>query len=208
MNPIDIALQTLTPTVMVPRHGPFDRLQHNGHRFLAASDGLWLEARRPWLYLCWPLAAQSKVAMPYGHLEPKLEVERVQPQIVDEFIDMAQAACPLECAAWVVWNEHKKEQRLLPMVATSATAASVHFDRPRLAEGEHLLLDLHSHGRLGAFFSGQDDSDDRGEFKLAGVFGCLNREIGVQAKFRLCANGLYVNLPNCTYGKQETLETL
>jgi PRTRC genetic system protein A len=208
MNPIDIALQTVAPTVMVPRHEPFQPLQHNGHRFLAAADGLWLEARRPWLYLCWPLASQTKVAMPYGRLETKLEVVPVLKQIFDQFIDMAQEACPLECAAWVVWNEHTKEQRLLPMVATSATTGSVHFDRPRLAEGEHLLLDLHSHGRLDAFFSGQDDRDDRGEFKLSGVLGRLHREIGVVGKFRLCANGLYVKLPSVIYGKKEILETL
>ncbi|NEX60111.1 PRTRC system protein A [Noviherbaspirillum galbum] len=205
MNPIDTALQSVTPTVMVPRHEPFVPLQANGHRFLAASDGLWLEARRPWLYLCWPLVRQEKVAMPYGTLKQTLSAVPVKSHLMDEFIIMAQEVYPLECAAWVVWDEVTDDQTLLPMVPTSATVASVVFQRPRLQAGQHLLLDLHSHGQLGAFFSGQDNRDDRGEFKLAGVLGRVNTVI--EAKFRLCANGLYVTLPDRIYGQRpQTLE--
>lgn len=200
MNPIDTVLQSVTPTVMVPRHEPFQPLQTNGHRFLAASDGLWLEAKRPWLYLCWRLSEQTTVAMPYGTLQQTLVVQPVQSDLMDEFIAMAKNAYPLECAAWVVWDENSGEQELVPMVPTVATVASVQFERPRLKEGQHLLLDLHSHGTLAAFFSSEDNRDDRGEFKLAGVLGKVNGL--VEAKFRLCANGLYVPLPDRLYGTQ------
>jgi PRTRC genetic system protein A len=200
MNPIDTVLQSVTPTVMVPRHEPFQPLRTNGHRFLVASDGLWLEAKRPWLYLCWRLSEQTTVAMPYGTLQQTLVVQPVQSDLMDEFIAMAKNAYPLECAAWVVWDENSGGQELVPMVPTVATVASVQFERPRLKDGQHLLVDLHSHGGLGAFFSSEDNRDDRGEFKLAGVLGKVNGL--VEAKFRLCANGLYVPLPDRLYGTQ------
>ncbi len=57
-----------------------------------------------------------------------------------------------------------------------------------------MVLDLHSHGLLDAFFSGTDNYDDgRGEVKIAGVIGNLDQP-EVTASFRLCANGVFVPL--------------
>jgi PRTRC genetic system protein A len=193
-HPVDNALQTAVPTVMVPRHGDFTELANHGHRFLAASDGLWLEARRSWLYLRWPLARQHTVAMPYGTIQKAIQIARAPRELVSEFIRHAREVCPLECAAWIVWNAETDTWKLVQLTPTTATTSFVSFDRPRLADNEHLVVDLHSHGRINAFFSGQDDTDDRGEYKVAGVFGCFDGEI--EARFRLCANGLFIDLGN------------
>jgi len=74
LNPIDRTLQTVTPTVMVPRHEEFSSLATPGHRFLVAEDGLWIEIWRPWLYVRVPLATQDRVAMPYGKLGHHVEL--------------------------------------------------------------------------------------------------------------------------------------
>jgi hypothetical protein len=66
MDARDVALQQSAPVVTVPRYGGFAPLAGNGHRFLVTGDGLWLEARRPWLYLRVPLVSQKSVPMPYG----------------------------------------------------------------------------------------------------------------------------------------------
>ena len=58
----------------------------------------------------------------------------------------------------------------------------------------HMVIDLHSHGLLGAFFSSTDNFDDRSEVKIAGVIGNLNKP-EVTTSFRLCANGVFVSLP-------------
>ena len=52
-------------------------------------------------------------------------------------------------------------------------------------------MDLHSHGASGAFFSTQDDTDDRasGEVKLAGVVGRVND--APEWQFRLAACGVF-----------------
>jgi PRTRC genetic system protein A len=194
LNRIDTALQSATPTVMVPRHEPFVPMPQVGHRFLAAADGLWLEARRAWLYLRWNLAKQAQVAMPYGAITPVVQVQKVPGCLVEEFIAFAKDVCPLECAAWIVWNASTDQCRLIKMVPTSVSNASVQIVRPALADNEHLVVDLHSHGRIPAFFSSEDNRDDCGEFKVAGVFGRLDGDI--ECRFRLCANGLYIDMGN------------
>lgn len=50
MDPRDVALQSVAPVIMVPRYSDLEPLSQNGHRFLVADDGLWLEVYRPWLY--------------------------------------------------------------------------------------------------------------------------------------------------------------
>ena len=69
----DVALQSLTPTVMVPLFGEFEMLASSGHRFLSAKDGLWIEARRPGIYSRQPIARQNIVAMPYGKVASCIE---------------------------------------------------------------------------------------------------------------------------------------
>ena len=66
MDARDVALQHSAPVVTVPRYGGFTPLAENGHRFLVTGDGLWLEARRPWLYLRVPLVCQKSVPILYG----------------------------------------------------------------------------------------------------------------------------------------------
>lgn len=195
MNPRDMALQTLTPTVMVPRHEDFTPLASIGHRFLVASDGLWMEIRRAWLYARLPVARQAGVPMPYGVVTPVLELlcGKVPKQLLVAFEGLAQAALPNETAAVVIWNEVTGEMRLQPLEAVSASAAHVTYKMSETDEGEHVVMDLHSHGASRAFFSGTDDADDATAIKVAGVVGNLDKPEPTYA-FRLCALGRFVTL--------------
>jgi PRTRC genetic system protein A len=83
--------------------------------------------------------------------------------------------------------------RLERLEELSTGCSHVRYMRPVLDEDEHLVVDIHSHGRLAAFFSSEDDRDDRGEFKIAGVVGNCDRE-RCSTTFRLCANGLLLPL--------------
>ena len=198
LDPRDTALQALTPTVMVPRFGALTPLAESGHRFLMANDGVWLEVRRPWLHLIHPLASQRVVAMPYGALAPVMQMSfgKLPLELVREFVRMAQEACPNETAAWIVWNEEDGCFDLRSMSNISAGRAHANFDRPVLDDHEHVVVDIHSHGMLHAFFSAEDNFDDlRGEVKLCVVVGnCEGDDVSIQT--RLCANGLRINLPS------------
>lgn len=56
------------------------------------------------------------------------------------------------------------------------------------------MLDIHSHGRLPAFFSGTDDEDDSdvSVVKIAAVLG--NLDGAVSTTMRLCACGAFQHI--------------
>jgi PRTRC genetic system protein A len=200
LNAIDTALQTTTPVVMVPKFEAFQPMESNGHRFLATADGLWLEARRPWMHVIWPLVAQSAIAMPYGKVEKRMDLLKIPRNLIETFFQTADRQSPLECAAWIVWNEYTDQWKLIDMIPFEVSNMLVKYNHPVLEDGEHKVLDVHSHGSDIAYFSRDDDEDDAGGFKVVGVYGDSH---GVkQAKYRLCANGLFIPLGEEIVGEQ------
>jgi PRTRC genetic system protein A len=196
MDPRDIVLQTVVPTVMVPRHSPIDEMPSNGHRFLMAGDGLWVEVKRSWLHLRLQLFHQDEIAMPYGLVTPVFEFafERPPRHLVETFAAHAQKEWQVEQAAWIVRNTETGEFRLVMLESIDASGSHIHFHRPVLEEGEEMVIDLHSHGTFPAFFSGQDNLDDAGEVKISVVIGNCNQPQPSVA-VRLCALGKYIPLP-------------
>jgi len=196
MDSRDVTLQSVMPTVMVPRFSKLEELDTAGNRILMASNGVWLEVCRAWLYMRTPIAPPVTVPVPYGKVrtEVRFGFGRLPRNLVAQFIELAKERCPNECAAWVVWNQQTDQWRLMMLEERSAGPDHVIVNLPSLEEGEHMVMDLHSHGWLDAFFSSTDDYDDgRGEVKIAGVVGNLNKP-EVTASFRLCANGVFVPL--------------
>lgn len=51
--------------------------------------------------------------------------------------------------------------------------ASVSYDWSYIPQGTSIIVDIHSHNTMGAFFSGTDDRDDIGNISFSGVFGKL-----------------------------------
>jgi PRTRC genetic system protein A len=192
MDARDIALQSVMPTVMVPAYSDFNELDIPGNRVLMAGNGAWLEVCRAWMYMRTQIAPLP-IAVPYGQMTPKLHFPFINPPraLISQFIENAKERLPNECAAWVTWNETTGVWKLITLEDISSGEMHVESNLPVLAEGEHMVLDLHSHGKLPAFFSDEDDHDDRGECKIVGVVGNLDTD-KVTAKFRICANGLFI----------------
>lgn len=195
LDPRDQVLQSLTPTVMVPRFGAVEPLTQSGHRFLMAGNGLWLEVIRPWLQARVQLQRPTSVAMPYGMVEPMLDLRLpgLPLDLLRQVSDQARRCSPVEAAAWIVWSESSGRFALRELPVLHASAGHVHFERPALAPDEHLVLDLHSHGCGRAYFSSQDNRDDRGEIKISGVIGDCHQE-QLSTEFRLCLLGQFIPL--------------
>lgn len=198
MLQLDMALLAAAPVAAVPRHTEFHPLQENGHRFLMAADGMYLEVRRPWLHMIHRLAEQLAVSMPYGPLTPKVDLAfgRIGSALAQmkEFAAYAQAESPIEAAASLIWNEDRRDWAIkYPETIGEASPSRIHYKQVDLADGDSIAIDLHSHGLGQAFFSTQDDADDAGSVKIAGVFGCLDLPTPTVA-FRLCVLGLYLPL--------------
>lgn len=193
-NSQDSILQQACPTIMVPLYEEMSLLSRSGHRFLAAADGLWMEIKRPWLHIIWPLAQQNAVAMPYGNLKQSISFsfDCIPAEPLDQFMDDACRTLPNEFAAWIVWNSETKAFSYRPLLAKIAGPVYLNLERPVLGEHEHLVVDIHSHGHLPAVFSKIDDMDDAGEVKLSVVIGSLGVGQTATRKLRLCANGITI----------------
>jgi PRTRC genetic system protein A len=192
LDPRDALLQAHTPAVMVPRFGPLPIMEKPGHRYLVAASGLWLEVLRPWL-TARVQVAYSEVPLPFGEVEQSVQYAFRAcdlARMIDLFTVDAVAALPNECAAWAVYDERTGALDYRPLPADAASPGGVTFQRPPLADREHLAVDLHSHGAMKAFFSGTDDEDDAGEVKVSVVAGTVDRD--ATFAIRLCLLGTFV----------------
>jgi len=194
LDPRDRLLQAHTPAIAVPRFSELAPLERNGHRYLVAEDGVYIELRRPWMSVIWPVAP-SEAALPFGtvrNMGAHLEFEwKELTELLDPFERDANTAMPNEFAAWITWSStgdggHTLNYR--PLLACAPSPSSLHLIRPALAEGEHLVADLHSHGAMEAFFSATDDEDDAGEVKYAAVLGGIGTD-APRWRVRLCLPG-------------------
>lgn len=192
---IDKALQAECPTVMVPAHGELEPMEAPGRRFLSASDGLWVEIKRPWLHLVWPVALHNGYPVPYGQLEKKIKLAFgvIDQDLIRLFIAEAKGSSPNEMGAWLVWDDMQRKLVYRRLDVTHAGPASLKFNCPQLAPHESLAVDLHSHCVLPAFFSQEDDRDDLQTIKIAGVFGRIQNAVP-ESKFRLCIGGKFIEL--------------
>lgn len=195
VDPKDRIILAHAPLVAMPRHTNFPPLEQNGHRFIAAEDGLYIELERPWLHLV-QIVAESAMPLPYGPVTDEGRAfafeEGDVTQLIAQFMVDARAALPAECAGWGVWHEDTQLLEYRPCISIAASVGGVDFHCPRLGDREHLAIDIHSHGALGAGFSPTDDHDDHGAVKLAIVVGNLDRD-DPSIRMRLCALGLFLN---------------
>lgn len=193
-HPMDVLMQKLTPTVVVPLMEEFEPLKEMGHRFLVAGDGLWLEVKTAWLYLCYPLARQTGVYMPYGMLKADIDLLYGKPPIdlLQRFQAQARDACPAQTAAWITWTE-LSGFRFYKRELITGEAHQSEFECPPLRDGESLVFDLRSHGNGPAFFRTDKDADQREGVFISGVFGdCLKDQ--VDDRYRLSAKGLKLEM--------------
>ena len=193
----DHLTQQQVPAVMMPRHTNFAPLEANGHRFIVADDGLWIEVHRPWLHLVWPVA-EAPMILPYGsvladEMDFGFDCDGAEfKRLLGCFVTAAHDAMPNECAAWLVWDERNQRLGFIHLEPDTASPGGITFQRPALPDHQHLAVDLHSHGALAPFFSSTDDEDDAGEVKLSYVLGNVGTaEEGWSA--RLCAHGLFIS---------------
>lgn len=180
----DAALQAAFPIVPVPRYGALPELASGARRYLAAADGLYLEARGA-IDVCARVAA---TALPYGPIGDRppvaLPYGPIPAAVVDEAVARAREASPHETALLVLAGADRYE--LVVPTITEATRGSVRYEEQGI-DATRVVLDIHSHGRLPAYFSSTDDASDLSRIgpHVSLVFGrCEGDEL--EAAVRIC----------------------
>ena len=203
MSTLDEATLTTFPWVAVPPRGNLPPAWAGAIRYLVAKSGLWQEISLPWIRVVRPFTGPGESPLPYGELQPVIDL-RCGPLpmgLVREFIAGAREAAPLECAAALVWSD-ESSWRLAWREAKSAGSGHIDYNEVTLADAEHLVVDMHSHGHYEAYFSLEDNMDDRGSMKFSLVVGNFNGNAPTSA-MRLCMLGLVRNAVADRDGKVE-----
>lgn len=200
LSALDRFIARTSPMVMVPKESALKQMEEPGHRYLAARDGTYLEVSRQWCSAVLPIG-RTVVEMPFGAVQPRfaLKCGRAPASLLKEFRRLAQAACPLEAAAWITWTQPAHEGTagtwaLRVLEATSVSTDHIAYVSPELAAREHLVVDIHSHGKHPAYFSRQDDEDDSegSHVAIAVVLGNVDAERSYA--MRLCAGGVFTSI--------------
>ena len=194
LDPRDAALQSACPVVNAPRLGPLPPMPP-GQRLIAATNGLFVQVRLDWLDCLHCLTPQGLgLPLPYGSVNEHLRFAfGVLPiRLIEQFVEAGRHSLPNESAGALIYSRSSGRLRLAICEPARCSPTRIDYRLPPMAADETLAVDLHTHGRLPAFWSDEDDRDDQG-IKVAGVFGRLHEE-RPDACFRLGLNGLYLPL--------------
>ena len=193
MDKRDVALHASFPTVMVPQFSPLMPSEAPGERLLVASNGVFLEITRKWARFVRRVGDFSvPTPVPYGACHESTEwlADELPLALLEEFNGWARQHSTVEIGAGIVWNDRTRQYRLLPCETLSASGSHLKYRPPPMAEGDHLIVDCHSHAAHDAFFSGIDDADDRWSVKIAYVVGRCGENVQ-STKTRLCLKGAF-----------------
>ncbi|OAI16239.1 hypothetical protein A1507_11815 [Methylomonas koyamae] len=148
------------------------------HRFVIGQEGVVIEAINEVLEVRLPVA-RSIVKLPYGALGEqgvRLRHGPIPITLLAAIEQKATSTCPDEWAGWVIWDVPHQRYELMEPEILSLGPGHVSY-RNELPEGSAIVLDVHTHGRMPAFFSGVDDVSDQQGFYIAGVIGlCHDRK--------------------------------
>lgn len=198
MHKLDTILQDECPMVMVPLYGDLEPLAANGHRFLAAGNGFFVDVRRPWMTMRMKFADTGGFHLPYGKVKPFMRFNfggKGLTTLLHQFIALAKESAAVETAAWLIYSPQDKTFRLANTDYLTQGTSSVQYLRPTASREALPVVDCHSHAGLPAFFSETDDKDDKDDdLKLAFVVGSLNEERPTIAMRLVGLGGVSVDL--------------
>lgn len=139
--------------------------------------------------------------MPYGFFDCSvdgkdvsflLSAGKIPGSILEEIIAFFKRDPTKEAAVQVFYDVERKRYRIY-YPPQKAGSCSVVFSRsPELENDCVLMMDVHSHGRMNAFFSSIDDHDEKGT-RLFMVIGRLDG--AVQCRLRAGIAGSYQEVP-------------
>jgi len=171
-----------------------------------AANGKFRRAWRPGLDVLIPEDLsyggnpQGATAYPYIHL-----IKRVPLMLFRGALALFQQAMPREALVWYTCDLESLDCYALVFPVQAANEGMVvPADRYHPAL-EHVLIDLHSHNSMTAFFSSQDDRDEQNGFRIYAVVGRLNTK--PQIKVRVGVFGCWMAVrPSLVFELLEDIE--
>jgi PRTRC genetic system protein A len=198
-NPVDKACFSVTPTLMAPRFGTLPEIEVGQQRFIIAKGGVYIEARTPTLHARLRVSEPDQ-PFPYGDVDEHIRLTggHIPFEVIDNARQMAVSNSPNEWGGSICWSPERGYWLEQPEILTQ-TGEMLSYRNT--VDDSQLVLDIHSHGLHGAYFSGTDDADDidRGGVYLAAVIGSCDSETAtdvstMRVALRMVINGHLIDL--------------
>ncbi len=178
-------------TYHVHRRNPLPLNNAVGYQYVMAAAGLYLRAENRFFDVLAPIARCPIRGL--APLQPQftLKVRRLPGWLLDAVLgDARNARCRNRGLKEALYHFHHDSARVRVLKPPQrATAASVVAAEGHTAD---IILDLHSHGNMRAFWSATDNSDEQG-FRVYGVIGRLDTK--PEIRLRLGVYGYWFPLP-------------
>ncbi len=193
-DPRDIAICGATPMLMAPIFGELPAVEVGQHRFVAAKDGIYVQAKTKALDVC--LKISSTPPLPYGELKEHVKLAGgILPfEMFLNVIERASKAYPNEWAGVAIYNPETKSYGLHQPEIESVSAGHIQY-KTDAYDDECIAVDIHTHGAGKAYFSSTDDHSDKGGVYVAMVLGNLDKPESFSSCARIVVQGTFYNVP-------------
>lgn len=132
-----------------------------------------------------PIRVSGGKSLLKPYLRPLVDQKKIPLEMLDNIVEFFKAVMKMtgtsgkghgeyEAMAHIVWNKTKEEYRVA-IPKQKVAKATVTYNWDHVAADEEVILDIHSHNTMGAFFSGTDERDDSTYVGISGVAGELNK---------------------------------
>lgn len=151
-----------------------------GYTYILAGNGLFLETENPHLRARILLAPVDVRGLP--PLEPYLRLRHglIPSHLLDLVLNVCYTRPDQEVYVAIAWDGEYR----ISVPPQEGGAGHVSYETV-----PHTVVGVHSHGKMGAFFSATDDQDDQG-FLVSLVLGELGHLVP-SVKARLCLYGYF-----------------
>jgi len=152
-----------------------------GYTYVLAGNGLLLEAENAHLRVRIPLAEVPVRGLPPVVTELQLKHGMIPGELLDLTVSLCSARPDQEVYVAIAWDGQEYRITVPPQ---EGSGGHVSYETV-----PNTVVGVHSHGRMGDFFSSTDDADDQG-FLVSVVLGEVGRLVPT-ARARLCVYGYF-----------------
>lgn len=93
-------------------------------------------------------------------------------QIVEFFRQVIKTKnAKMEAHAWILWSQERGYYISIPKQIVSAASVGYTWDAESVPSDSIVVVDVHSHNSMSAFYSGTDENDDKDKVYYTGVVG-------------------------------------
>lgn len=147
------------------------------HQFSMGRSAMTLIAKTP-------IRTNGGKSLLKPYLKPLVNDKKIPLQMLQDIVEFFKKVMEMtgsggtghgdyEAMAHIVWNRTTEAYRVaIPKQKVSKAAVS--YDWAHVSADEEVILDIHSHNSMDAFFSGTDERDDATYVGISGVAGKLN----------------------------------